>query len=110
MRVWDIPPERLCRNHLLSEHCEVHAIWAILTQGKRGYSNHPETMRWVGRLRALYNRHELLAEEMTRRSYQHRSPLDEQLAIGAEVQDVRLNSEEEQIGILRGKDCDCTVD
>jgi hypothetical protein len=49
MRIWDIPPDKLCRNHLLGEHNELHAMWNILTQGKKGYSNHPETKRWVGR-------------------------------------------------------------
>ncbi len=32
MRIWDIPPKLLCRNHLLGEHRELHAIWSILTQ------------------------------------------------------------------------------
>ncbi|UCD87532.1 MAG: hypothetical protein JSV01_07210 [Desulfobacterales bacterium] len=45
MRIWDIPPEKLCRHHLLGEHYELHALWAILTRGKKGYSKHPETMR-----------------------------------------------------------------
>ena len=26
MRIWDIPLDRLCRNHLLGEHNELHAI------------------------------------------------------------------------------------
>ena len=33
-------------------------MWNILTQGKRGYTNHPETKRWKGKLRALYRVHE----------------------------------------------------
>lgn len=35
MRIWDLSPKRLCRNHLLGEHRELHAIWA---GGKKGYS------------------------------------------------------------------------
>jgi len=58
MRVWDINPEKLCRNHLLGEHREIHGIWSILTKGKKGYANHPETLRWKGRLKALYRRHQ----------------------------------------------------
>jgi hypothetical protein len=46
MRIWDIPPRALCRQHLLGEHRELHAVWAVLTQGKSGYSRHPETLRW----------------------------------------------------------------
>src|SRR5450756_2984977 len=69
MRIWDVPPDRLCRNHLLGEHAELHAIWSILTQGKSGFANHPETLRWKGKLKALYSRHERLADEMALRGY-----------------------------------------
>jgi len=50
MRIWDIAPEKLCRNHLLGEHRELHAVWAILTKDKKGYSRHPEVLRWKGKL------------------------------------------------------------
>jgi hypothetical protein len=43
MRIWDISPKRLCRNHLLGEHRELHAVWSVLTKGKKGYARHPET-------------------------------------------------------------------
>ncbi|MDE2290794.1 MAG: pyrimidine dimer DNA glycosylase, partial [Elusimicrobia bacterium] len=75
MRVWDLPPRILCRQHLLGEHRELHAVWAVLTQGQEGYSRHPETLRWVGRLKALFARHEELVAEMGRRGYRHASPL-----------------------------------
>lgn len=109
MRIWDIPPEKLCRNHLLGEHRELHALWSILTQGKRGYSKHPETMRWKGKRKALYLRHEALVKEMAVRRYRHHSPLTAQLAIGTAKQDAYVDSCEEQIGILRRKGCDCKV-
>ncbi len=54
MRIWDLEPERLCRQHLLGEHRELHALWVILTQDKQGFSRHPETLRWRGKLQALY--------------------------------------------------------
>jgi len=38
-------PDKLCRNHLLGEHREIHAIWAVITEKKKGYSMHPETIR-----------------------------------------------------------------
>ena len=68
MRIWDIDPKHLCRNHLLGEHRELHAIWSIITKNKKGYSNHPETNRWKNKLGALFKRHELLIEEMEKRS------------------------------------------
>ena len=69
MRIWDIPPSKLCRNHLLGEHRELHAMWAVITQKKKGYSMHPETIRWKGKLMAMYLRHEELVKEMSSRGY-----------------------------------------
>lgn len=109
MRIWDISPENLCRNHLLGEHRELHAIWAILTQGKKGYSNHPETLRWKNRLKALYLRHEKLVEEMERRGYKHNSPLDIELATGEETQCEYVDSIEDQVKILKSKKCGCNI-
>ncbi len=109
MRIWDIPPERLCRQHLLGEHRELHAIWTILTRNKEGYSRHPETMRWKGRLKALYRVHEALVAEMKQREYRHNSPLDIILAWGKGKQDEFVDMPEEQIKILRKKKCGCKV-
>lgn len=85
MRIWDVPPEIMCRQHLLGEHRELHGLWNILTHGKAGYSRHPETLRWEGKLAALYRRHEALVAEMNRRGYRHGSPLDPALATGLPV-------------------------
>lgn len=75
MRIWDVHPGYLNRGSLLGEHRELHAIWAIITQDKRGYARHPETLRWRGHLAALRQRHELLVAEMALRGYRHFSPL-----------------------------------
>ena len=64
MRIWDISPSKLCKNHLLGEHRELHAMWAVITEHKKGYSLHPETLRWNGKLKAMYQRHEKLVDEM----------------------------------------------
>ena len=110
MRIWDLPPRVLCRQHLLGEHRELHAVWTIITRGKKGYAQHPETERWRGKLKALFLRHERLVEEMTRRGYQHHSPLDAALATGAPFQDEFVDPPEEQMAILRRRGCDCRVD
>lgn len=109
MRIWDIPPNRLCRQHLLGEHSELHALWNILTQGRKGFSKHPETLRWKGKLKALFLRHEALVEEMKNRGYRHRTPLDARLALGAEHQSEFIDTPEEQMDILRKKKCSCQV-
>ena len=107
MRIWDIPPKDLCRKHLTAEHAELHGLWSIIVSGKKGYSRHPETIRWKGKLKALYDRHEDLAAEMENRGYSHRSPLEKQKATGKDVQDVFLDSPRKQKQILKDKSCDC---
>ncbi len=107
MRIWDVPPSELCRVHLLGEHRELHALWTILTQDRRGYRKHPETIRWEGKLGALYLRHEELAAEMGRRGYNHASDLDETLAVGERVQTEFVDSVTRQRDLLRDKPCEC---
>ena len=109
MRIWDVHPSRLCRQHLLGEHRELHGLWNILVIGKRGYSFHPETKRWEGKLAALYLRHELLVAAMERRGYDHRSPLDKRRARGGSTQDVLIDSLDDQERLLGNKPCECLL-
>lgn len=107
MRIWDVDPAILCAQHLLGEHRELHGLWNIYTLGKMGYRRHPETVRWEGRLAALFARHERLVEEMARRGYRHDSPLDPRLATGSPVQDRFVDPPAAQLAILRAKGCGC---
>ncbi len=75
MRVWDIDPGFLNDKSLLGEHREIHGIHTILTQGEKGYSHHPETLRWQDHLAALCRRHDMLVQEMDLRGFKHKSPL-----------------------------------
>jgi len=75
MRVWDVNPGYLNRQSLLGEHREMHAIFSIVTHGKKGYAHHPETLRWKERLATLKKRHDLVVSEMRLRGYQHHSPV-----------------------------------
>lgn len=109
MRIWDLPPKNLCRRHLLGEHAELHALWSILTKGRKGFSKHPETLRWRGKLKALYLRHEALVKDLKRRKYHHQSPLDVHLATGQAKQDKYVDLPRKQIEILRAKKCSCLV-
>jgi Pyrimidine dimer DNA glycosylase len=109
MRIWDVSPRKLCRSHLLGEHRELHAIWSVLVNGKKGYARHPETLRWKGKLNALYGRHDALVIEMSNRGYRHRSPLVKKEATGSAKQTVYVDTPREQIVILRGKGCECHV-
>ena len=109
MRIWDIRPNKLCRNHLLAEHRELHAIWVILTKNKKGYRNHPETKRWQGKLKALYMRHQALANEMKERGYNHKSPLSKRFATGLSLQNEYVDSISKQKKILKNKGCSCKI-
>jgi hypothetical protein len=110
MRIWDIPTRSLCRKHLLAEHRELHGLWNILTKhgGKGGYSRHPETLRWIGKEKALYLRHEEEAKELIRRGYNHKSPLDFKLAAGTkDQQNLMIDTIAKQKELLNNKPCDC---
>ena len=75
MRVWDVNPGYLNRQSLLGEHRELHAIVSIIRHNKKGYSRHPETLRWQGFGWALNQRHKLLVAEMNLRGFIDRSPV-----------------------------------
>lgn len=109
MRIWDLSPAVLCRNHLLGEHRELHALWSVLMedQDSGGYNRHPETCRWRGKRKALYDRHKQLVKEMQNRGYNHNSPLEESDATGQAEQTEFVDVPEAQKQMLRQKDCPC---
>jgi hypothetical protein len=107
VRIWDLEPRQLCDRHLLGEHRELHAVWSILTNGKCGYANHPETNRWRGRLAALYARHQAEVEEMRRRGFAHRSPLESELATGESRRPDPIDPLAVQRRRLADRDCGC---
>lgn len=109
VRIWDLEPAVLCDRHLVGEHAELHALWAVLTQDKRGYREHPETKRWVGRLAALHARHERLVAEMAARGFRHHSPLDAALATGSAEQTELVDTLAHQRALLVAKGCACRV-
>ena len=63
MRMWMLPPETMCRKHLLGEHVELHMLIGSLRRGKNidGFL--------AGKL--------VDPRRMFRRHYRHASPLDE---------------------------------
>lgn len=105
MRIWDLSPGYLARQQLLGEHRELHGLANILREGKKGYSRHPETLRWVGRLPALAVRHALLAEEMQLRGYQDRSPFPHSSA-PLDWPSAWIDPPAAQFELLRGKYAD----
>lgn len=75
VRIWRVPVSEFNRQHLLGEHAELHCIVGSLLGKYKAYRNHPETMRFEGRLDQLYARHAEQVLEMQKRGYNHHSPL-----------------------------------
>jgi hypothetical protein len=81
----------------------------MIINDKKAYAHHPETMRWRGKLKALYLRHEDLVTEMAKRGYKHHTPLDPVFATGKAVQDEFVDSYEKQVKLLKERGCECRV-
>lgn len=108
MRVWDVPADELCDQHLLGEHAEIHAVWSVIVNDKQGYKHHPEVSRWRGNLPAIALRHDEVAACLSARGFRHASPLDSLPMPDRRMAAVSLlNSVAEQRAILRRKDCPC---
>ena len=72
MRMWMVPPEVMCRKHLLGEHVEIHMLAGSLRR-KRSIEGHLA----AGQLepQSIHRRHAALVAEMRRRGFKHQSPL-----------------------------------
>lgn len=101
MRVWDLSPGYLNQGSLLGEHRELHGLRSILLNNKKGYSKHPETIRWVSCLSGLDRRHDQLVAEMRIRGYVDRTPVERH----EEVQwpECFVTEPFEQISLLKSK-------
>ena len=68
-----VDPGTICRNHLLGEHLECHMFAGTIKRGKKiqGYLD-----KGLLEIHNIEKRHHELAEEMQRRGYKHRSPLE----------------------------------
>lgn len=102
MRIWDVSPGYLNDKSLLGEHRELHGIISIIQHDKKGYSCHPETIRWRGHEGALRLRHALLGAEMQLRGFQDKTPLEVFRPIGL-WPTVFIDPPERQFSILAEK-------
>lgn len=102
MRIWDINPGYLNRQSLLGEHRELHGIVSIIVNRKKGYSSHPETIRWKGFGWALKQRHRLLAAEMSLRGYTDKTAVHTRSKKGA-WPEIYIDDPMRQFQILRHK-------
>ena len=70
--MWDIDPPRMCRQHLLGEHVELHMMVGSINKGVslEGYY-----AKGLVDTDQIVMRHEALVAEMTARGMRHQSPL-----------------------------------
>ena len=102
MRMWMVPPEILCRKHLLGEHVEMHMFLAHLNK-KRGIQGYLKNNCLEPR--SIFQRHEDLAQELTNRGYNHKSPMREEdfgivVELPPECQYWQINREENLNNLL----------
>lgn len=109
MRVWDVPVEYLCNKHLLGQHLEVHTMHSVIVNGKRGYANHPETVRWRNNTDELRLVHQQTVDEMLKRGMNHKSPLEGDVALVRKSYGV-VDPVITQIEELSRKGCTCNID
>ena len=95
MRMWNISPEFLCNKHLLGEHVEMHMFFGTLNLCKRidGYISNG-----LVEVHNIKRRHDELAQEMNKRGYSHKSPIqDSNVFFKAGFVDVTKSFEELQL-------------
>lgn len=112
MRVWDVPLRVLCNKHLVAMHVEIHSIFNVITEDKKGYANHPETMRWRPKVLQLAFKHDEVANEMHRRGLNHHSVLQLRPMLAGEYNNVwpkPITPLEEQWKLLGSKNCECPM-
>lgn len=103
MRIWDLDPKRMCMQHLIGEHRELHGCWKIIRYGKKGYSKHPETLRWYGKLDALKIRHDAIVSEIRERKPDSTHKTDLEWIGDNKKQNIFVDSLEDQIKNVRNK-------
>ena len=72
MRMWMVNPRRMCDQHLLGEHVELHMLVGSLRLKKSLAGFVANGLIEVASIR---RRHQELAREMARRGFRHQSPL-----------------------------------
>jgi len=93
MRMWNVNPKMMCDKHLLGEHVEMHMFIGSIRKGinLQGFLDNQ-----LVEIHNLKNRHDILAAEMQRRGFNHRSELPKMKKIVAGYVDIVGNEKELQ--------------
>lgn len=90
-RMWLVDTRKLCRQHLLGEHKELHQLVGSLRKGK-SIKGHIE--KGQVEIHKIKQRHKELVKEMLRRGYKHHSKLKKFKSFRAGIIDVLKNERE----------------
>ena len=88
MRMWMVNPRKMCDQHLLGEHVELHMLVGTLLRKRSVAGFVANQLIEVHNVRA---RHAALVAEMTRRGMKHQSPLPSFRAIKLGKVSMRAN-------------------
>ena len=99
-----VDPADLCGPHIGGQWHEFWTIWAAVVGGKRGYSHHSETKRWMGRPDALWEMMRRTREERLRRGL-YAKPLPPQPAPSG----LGMPPPNDQLAVLASKGCECRL-
>lgn len=75
MRMWKVPPNIMCRKHLLGEHVELHMFVGTLRHGM-DLKNSRYVSDGLVEIHNIKNRHDELVAEMQHRGYKHKTPIE----------------------------------
>lgn len=106
MRVWhiDLIPY-LCSTHLVACWREALGAYSIITEGKTGYANHPQTKQYAECPEALHDVLMALKQEADKRGY-HFKDVPERVEFGGTEKP--WQTLEEQVEWLKTKGCKCS--
>lgn len=90
-RMWCVNPKKMCRQHLLGEHKELHQLVGSLRKGKsiKGHIKKGQV-----EIHSIKQRHTQLVEEMKSRGYKHLSSLKKFKQYRAGKVDIKENEKE----------------
>jgi hypothetical protein len=91
MRMWMVDPRKMCDQHLLGEHVELHMLVGTLVRKRSVAGFVANKLIEVHNVRS---RHAELVIEMTRRGMKHKSPLPTFRAVKLGKVDPRINLKE----------------
>lgn len=110
MRIWHerlIP--KLCRQHLLAVWREGLGCYSILYNDKKGYRKHPAVKEFENAIMSLYQRLEVIRNEMLRRGYKPKALPPWPQTYRFWFLDKPWQTYKEQVKVLKAKKCKCDI-